>query len=123
MFDDSKTDQTQSITHQNKQKIITQSGWKPSLNISTVLTSIMLLMAEPNPDDGLMAEIVSFFPLFFFFLTHTSFNFQIQNPDRRIQKQSISFSSEGKKLNSQVRNGEFLGNSNYNNIVTNFFFK
>eukprot|EP01027_Heterolobosea_sp_BB2_P013790 GEZU01019845.1.p1 GENE.GEZU01019845.1~~GEZU01019845.1.p1 ORF type:complete len:176 (+),score=64.37 GEZU01019845.1:468-995(+) len=32
-------------------------GWKPSLNICTVLTSIQLLMSEPNPDDGLMAEI------------------------------------------------------------------
>uniref|UniRef100_A0A8C7XPB8 Ubiquitin-conjugating enzyme E2 T n=1 Tax=Oryzias sinensis TaxID=183150 RepID=A0A8C7XPB8_9TELE len=30
----------------------------PSLNISTVLTSIQLLMAEPNPDDPLMADIV-----------------------------------------------------------------
>lgn len=29
------------------------------MNISTVLTSIQLLMAEPNPDDPLMADIVS----------------------------------------------------------------
>lgn len=36
-----------------------QGAWKPSLNISTVLTSIQLLMAEPNPDDPLMADIVS----------------------------------------------------------------
>ncbi|XP_002733330.1 ubiquitin-conjugating enzyme E2 T-like [Saccoglossus kowalevskii] len=32
-------------------------SWKPSLNISTVLKSIQLLMADPNPDDPLMAEI------------------------------------------------------------------
>eukprot|EP00052_Salpingoeca_macrocollata_P015001 m.118746 g.118746 ORF g.118746 m.118746 type:complete len:262 (+) comp19520_c0_seq3:502-1287(+) len=32
-------------------------AWKPSLSISAVLTSIQLLMAEPNPDDGLMADI------------------------------------------------------------------
>eukprot|EP00057_Strongylocentrotus_purpuratus_P006671 XP_011661145.1 PREDICTED: ubiquitin-conjugating enzyme E2 T [Strongylocentrotus purpuratus] len=32
-------------------------NWKPSLNISTVLTSLQLLMAEPNPDDPLMADI------------------------------------------------------------------
>lgn len=32
-------------------------NWKPSLNICTVLTSIQLLMAEPNPDDPLMADI------------------------------------------------------------------
>lgn len=37
-----------------------QGAWKPSLNISTVLTSIQLLMNEPNPDDALMADIVSF---------------------------------------------------------------
>ncbi|GFP87692.1 probable ubiquitin-conjugating enzyme e2 37 [Phtheirospermum japonicum] len=30
--------------------------WQPSLNISTVLTSIGLLLCEPNPDDGLMHE-------------------------------------------------------------------
>mmetsp|Transcript_44913 Transcript_44913/g.141415 ORF Transcript_44913/g.141415 Transcript_44913/m.141415 type:complete len:237 (-) Transcript_44913:82-792(-) len=31
--------------------------WKPALNLSTVLTSIQLLISEPNPDDGLMPEI------------------------------------------------------------------
>lgn len=28
------------------------------MNISTLLTSIQLLMVEPNPDDPLMADIV-----------------------------------------------------------------
>ncbi|XP_077978958.1 ubiquitin-conjugating enzyme E2 T-like [Glandiceps talaboti] len=32
-------------------------SWKPSLNISTVLKSIQLLMADPNPDDPLMTDI------------------------------------------------------------------
>ncbi|MBN3284626.1 UBE2T enzyme, partial [Polyodon spathula] len=36
-----------------------KGAWRPSLNISTVLTSIQLLMAEPNPDDPLMADISS----------------------------------------------------------------
>ncbi|KAM1022588.1 hypothetical protein ACFX2A_044586 [Malus domestica] len=31
-------------------------AWQPSLNISTVLTSIGLLLSEPNPNDGLMCE-------------------------------------------------------------------
>ena len=35
-----------------------QGAWKPAWNISTVLTSIQLLMAEPNPEDPLDAEIV-----------------------------------------------------------------
>ena len=30
-----------------------------AVNLSTVLTTIQVLMAEPNPDDGLMADIVS----------------------------------------------------------------
>lgn len=35
-----------------------QGAWKPAWNISTVLTSIQLLMAEPNSDDPLVSEIV-----------------------------------------------------------------
>ena len=33
-----------------------KGAWKP-LNIATVLQSLLPLMAEPNPDDGLMADI------------------------------------------------------------------
>ncbi|NXX97350.1 UBE2T enzyme, partial [Centropus bengalensis] len=36
-----------------------KGAWTPCLNIITLLTSIQLLMAEPNPDDPLMAEISS----------------------------------------------------------------
>ena len=36
-----------------------KGAWKPSLNVLTVLVSIGLLLAEPNPDDGLVADIVS----------------------------------------------------------------
>ncbi|KAM4609799.1 ubiquitin-conjugating enzyme E2 T [Polymixia lowei] len=42
-------------------KLPPKGAWRPSLNISTVLTSIQLLMAEPNPDDPLMADISSEF--------------------------------------------------------------
>ncbi|XP_056130915.1 ubiquitin-conjugating enzyme E2 T [Lampris incognitus] len=49
-------------------KLPPKGAWRPSLNISTVLASIQLLMAEPNPDDPLMADISSEFkhnkPLF-----------------------------------------------------------
>ncbi|KAL6579246.1 hypothetical protein OROMI_009462 [Orobanche minor] len=37
-------------------KLRCNGAWQPSLNISTVLTSIGLLLSEPNPDDGLMHE-------------------------------------------------------------------
>ncbi|XP_071624440.1 ubiquitin-conjugating enzyme E2 T isoform X4 [Heliangelus exortis] len=42
-------------------KLPPKGAWRPSLNISTLLTSIQLLMAEPNPDDPLMADISSEF--------------------------------------------------------------
>lgn len=32
-------------------------SWKPSLNLGTVLMTVRLLLAEPNPEDGLMADI------------------------------------------------------------------
>ncbi|QDZ21773.1 ubiquitin-conjugating enzyme [Chloropicon primus] len=34
-----------------------KGAWKPSLNISTVLSTIRLLLEHPNPDDGLMTDI------------------------------------------------------------------
>ncbi|NXA43214.1 UBE2T enzyme, partial [Eudromia elegans] len=40
-------------------KLPPQGAWRPSLNICTLLTSIQLLMAEPNPDDPLMADVSS----------------------------------------------------------------
>ncbi|XP_051004195.1 ubiquitin-conjugating enzyme E2 T [Acomys russatus] len=42
-------------------KLPPKGAWRPCLNIATVLTSIQLLMAEPNPDDPLMADISSEF--------------------------------------------------------------
>eukprot|EP00729_Bicosta_minor_P007814 gene7814-2260_t len=36
-------------------------SWKPASNIRTVLSSIQLLMSEPNPDDALMADIAAEF--------------------------------------------------------------
>ncbi|XP_075470065.1 ubiquitin-conjugating enzyme E2 T isoform X1 [Ascaphus truei] len=42
-------------------KMPPKGAWRPALNISTVLTSIQLLMSEPNPDDPLMADISSEF--------------------------------------------------------------
>ena len=36
-----------------------KGSWKPSLNLATILTSIRLLLTEPNPSDPLMAEIAN----------------------------------------------------------------
>ncbi|KAI7844741.1 hypothetical protein COHA_001625 [Chlorella ohadii] len=38
-----------------------KGGWKPALNVSTVLASIGLLLAEPNPEDGLVTDITAEF--------------------------------------------------------------
>lgn len=35
-----------------------KGAWKPSLNIGTLLSSIALLLADPNPDDGLVTDTV-----------------------------------------------------------------
>lgn len=35
-----------------------KGAWKPSLNLPTILASIGLLLAQPNPDDGLVTDIV-----------------------------------------------------------------
>eukprot|EP00039_Didymoeca_costata_P005727 m.83960 g.83960 ORF g.83960 m.83960 type:complete len:114 (+) comp12946_c0_seq7:628-969(+) len=40
---------------------VTKGSWKPSMNLRTVLTSIQLLMSEPNPEDPLMADIAAEF--------------------------------------------------------------
>ena len=38
-------------------KMPPKGSWTPSLNLSTVLTTVRLLMSRPNPDDGLVLEI------------------------------------------------------------------
>ncbi|KAF0445981.1 ubiquitin-conjugating enzyme E2 T-like [Gigaspora margarita] len=42
-------------------KMPPNGSWKPSLNISTTLTSLTVLMDDPNPDDPLLVEIASEF--------------------------------------------------------------
>ena len=40
-------------------KMKPKGSWKPSFNIATVLTSLRLLLTEPNPFDPLMADIAN----------------------------------------------------------------
>ncbi|BDA50956.1 Ubiquitin-conjugating enzyme E2 T [Coccomyxa sp. Obi] len=40
-----------------------KGAWRPALNISTVLASIGLLLADPNPEDGLMTEVAAEYKL------------------------------------------------------------
>ena len=38
-----------------------KGSWKPAVNLSTVLASVQQLVADPNPDDGLVPEITQEF--------------------------------------------------------------
>lgn len=38
-------------------KMPPSGAWRPALNIATILSNLHHLLAEPNPDDGLMADI------------------------------------------------------------------
>lgn len=40
-------------------KMPPRGAWKPAVSLGALLTSIQLLMAEPNPDDGLLPDVVS----------------------------------------------------------------
>ncbi|KAK7099568.1 hypothetical protein V1264_003692 [Littorina saxatilis] len=42
-------------------KMPPKGAWKPCMNLMTVLTSLQLLMAQPNPDDALMADVATEF--------------------------------------------------------------
>lgn len=42
-------------------KPLPQGAWKPVMNVSSCLTSLQVLMSEPNPDDPLMPEIAEQF--------------------------------------------------------------
>lgn len=42
-------------------KMRPKGSWLPSINLCTLLTTIRLLMAEPNPDDGLMPDITDLY--------------------------------------------------------------
>lgn len=42
-------------------KMPPKGSWSPALNICTLLTTVQLLMSEPNPDDPLMLDIANEF--------------------------------------------------------------
>ncbi|XP_041278609.1 ubiquitin-conjugating enzyme E2 T isoform X2 [Onychostruthus taczanowskii] len=78
-------------------KLPPKGAWRPSLNISTLLTSIQLLMAEPNPDDPLMANIV--------FLgvqvQQAAVPAQCQGVDREIRRAAGGFQAFGRENHSK----------------------
>ena len=42
-------------------KMPPQGSWSPSVNLSTLFTTIRVLMSHPNPDDGLMPDITELY--------------------------------------------------------------
>ncbi|XP_071853385.1 ubiquitin-conjugating enzyme E2 T-like isoform X2 [Apostichopus japonicus] len=75
-------------------------SWKPCWNLSTLLTSIQLLMAEPNPNDSLMVDIAAEFK-------HKRSDFiskakewtqkHAVDHQRQYQQQSVTANTEGKQ--------------------------
>ena len=41
-------------------KLPPAGSWRPAINLSSLLMSVQLLLAEPNPNDPLDADIVRF---------------------------------------------------------------
>ncbi|ORX87042.1 hypothetical protein BCR32DRAFT_198328 [Anaeromyces robustus] len=76
-------------------KLPPKGSWKPSLNISTVLTSISVLMQDPNPDDPLLTEIASEYksnyPLFVIKAKDYTKKYAINKIDYDIDKVIIYF--------------------------------
>lgn len=65
-------------------KMPPQGSWAPCINLSTMLTTVQLLLSNPNPDDALMADIVCI-PIFygrtvllFFFLKSSLSNADVE---------------------------------------------
>ena len=54
-----------------------KGAWTPSLNVSTVLTTIQALLSEPNPEDGLMSDIVCTFIYYNFLICFNIFIYYI----------------------------------------------
>ena len=42
-------------------KPVPHGSWKPSINISSILTSLQVLLSEPNADDPLVTEMATQF--------------------------------------------------------------
>jgi len=47
-------------------KMPPQGNWRPTNNVSSILTAVQQLLSDPNPYDPLDAEIVRFYIYFFF---------------------------------------------------------
>ncbi|CAG8449063.1 7276_t:CDS:2 [Diversispora eburnea] len=83
-------------------KMPPNGSWKPSLNISTTLTSLSLLMAEPNPDDPLVVEIASEYKelrsLFLHKAREATLKYAVESKEshysKNIEKSEISKSTE-----------------------------
>ena len=46
-------------------KMPPKGNWRPAINLSSLLTSVQLLLGDPNPNDPLDADIVKYFHLLY----------------------------------------------------------
>ncbi|XP_049626645.1 ubiquitin-conjugating enzyme E2 T [Suncus etruscus] len=88
-------------------KLPPKGAWRPSLNISTVLTSIQLLMSEPNPDDPLMADISAEFkynkPVFLKNARQWTEKYARQKVDEEQVPDNLSETSDSEGHNSALK--------------------
>jgi len=75
-------------------------SWKPSINICSVLTSLQVLLSEPNPDDPLMPEISAQFRSNYgqFVATAKSWTNKHAGQDKENNGRGTKRTSEGEKV-------------------------
>ncbi|VVA93029.1 unnamed protein product [Arabis nemorensis] len=78
-----------------------KGAWQPSLNISTVLTSIGLLLSEPNPDDGLMCEVSKEYKY-----NRQAFDYKAREMTERYAKVKADGSNSSLQIQESINAGE-----------------
>lgn len=83
-------------------KMPPEGSWRPVITLESVLLSIQQLLGSPNPDDPLMADIVScfFFANSCFFLIFVLITFSFSGGGVPLQQDRIW--KEGKKLDQKT---------------------
>jgi ubiquitin-conjugating enzyme E2 T len=72
-------------------------SWRPSINLSSVLTSLQLLLAEPNPDDPLVPEIADLY------------RFNREQFDEKAKKETEKHARQSKEGGGKRGAGEEVG--------------
>eukprot|EP00941_MAST-03F_sp_MAST-3F-sp1_P004803 g4803.t1 len=88
-----------------------KGSWIPSLNIGTLLTTVRLLLSEPNADDGLMPEITELYQRNLARFeqvarTHTEKHAIVDKEEIKPERDTCSNSSSSSDYSSEYSSGE-----------------